>query len=146
MYKALKMENIALADLSYSSIDDRGVLKLIQASRTGVAYSLFGKIVANSPFTLKEWSNFIHVSERTMQRYTKERKVFDPIQSEKILEVALVYKFGVSVFGVKENFDIWLNTINVAMGKIKPKSLLDTTFGIGLLKDELGRITHGVLA
>lgn len=140
------MENIAIENLSYSSIDDKGVLNLIQASRTGVAYSLFSNIVANSPFTLKEWSNFIHVSERTMQRYTKEKKVFDPIQSEKILEIALVYKFGVGVFGDKENFDSWLNTINIALDKIKPKSLLDTTFGIGLLKDELGRIAHGVLA
>ena len=81
-----------------------------------------------------------------MQRYTKERKDFDPIQSEKILEVALVYKYGVEVFGNKEKFDIWLGAKNVALGNVAPKSLLDTTFGIGLLKDELTRIEHGILA
>jgi len=135
-----------LKNLSYSNIDDKGVLNLIHASRTGVAYTLFKNILHNSPFTVKEWANYLHVSERTMQRYTKEKKVFDPIQSEKILEVTLVYKFGIDVFEVKENFDTWLNTNNVALGNIKPKSLLDTTFGISLLKDELTRIEHGILA
>ncbi len=135
-----------LKNLSYSNIDDKGVLRLIHASRTGVAYTLFKSIINHSPFTIKEWANYLHISERTMQRYTKEKKVFDPIQSEKILEVTLVYKFGIEVFEKKENFDIWLNTNNVALGNIKPKSLLDTTFGISLLKDELTRIEHGILA
>lgn len=140
------MKNRQIEDFSYSSMDDSGVLSLIHTSRTGVSYSLFGNILDESPFTPKEWAHYLHISDRTMQRYTKERKDFDPIQSEKILEVALVYKYGVEVFGNKEKFDIWLGAKNVALGNVAPKSLLDTTFGIGLLKDELTRIEHGILA
>ena len=43
-------------------------------------------------------------------------------------------------------FEIWLNTLNVALGGIKPKDVLDSAFGIEWLMDELGRIEHGVLA
>ena len=104
------MENASNSALSYSSIDDRGIVHLIQTTRTGVAYALFQNIMENSAFSIKEWADYLHISERTMQRYTKEKKVFDPIQSERILEIALVYKFGVSVFGSKDHFDIWLST------------------------------------
>ena len=88
----------------------------------------------------------MHVSERTMQRYQKEKRSFDSLQSEKFLEIVLLYKKGTEVFGTKEKFNSWIETENLALGKIKPKQLLDNTFGINLLKDELTRIEYGVLA
>ena len=50
------------------------------------------------------------------------------------------------VFGGSTGFNTWLDTESLALGRVKTKSLLDSSFGIGLLKDELGRIEHGVLA
>ena len=41
---------------------------------------------------------------------------------------------------------IWLDAENIALGGVKPKSLLDSTFGIEIVKDELTRIEHGILA
>ena len=58
----------------------------------------------------------------------------------------MLYKKGTEVFGTKEKFNSWIETENLALGKIKPKQLLDNTFGINLLKDELTRIEYGVLA
>lgn len=135
-----------LTNLSYKQIDDRDVLMLITSVREGIKYALFQSIASKSPFSIAEWSNFLHLSERTFQRYKKERRTFDPLHSEKILEITLVYNKGIEVFGEKANFDTWLEAKNLALGGIKPKELLDSTFGIGLLKDELTRIEHGVLA
>jgi putative toxin-antitoxin system antitoxin component (TIGR02293 family) len=81
-----------------------------------------------------------------MQRHKREKKSFDPIYSDKILQITLLYNSGMEVFGDKGKFNTWLETQNLALGGIKPKELLDNTFGIGLLKDELTRIEHGVLA
>jgi len=50
------------------------------------------------------------------------------------------------VFGNKLKFDSWLETSNLALGDINPKSFLDSNLGINLVKDELARIEHGVLA
>jgi len=81
-----------------------------------------------------------------MQRYQKEQKSFDSLQSEKIIEIALLQKRGVEVFGSKSKFQNWLETPCLTLGDVVPKSLLDSSFGIMLLKDQLTRIEYGILA
>ncbi len=119
---------------------------LISASREGIPFRNFTKMTENSPFSLDDWSVFLHLSERTIQRYKKEDKRFDPIYSEKILEITMLYNRGSEVFGNNKKFDIWLNSKSIALGGIKPMDLLDSTFGIGMINNELTRIEHGVLA
>ena len=142
MAKALKVNGGS----NFSLLDDRDVFMLISTVREGIKYATFQNIANKIPFSLGEWSEFLHLSERTFQRYKKEQRKFDPLHSEKILEITLAYNKGVEVFGEKEDFDAWLEAKNVALGGIRPKELLDSTFGIGLLRDELTRIEHGVLA
>lgn len=141
-----KTINILNKDISYNSVDDKDILLLINAVKAGIKFTIFNSIANSIPFTLTEWSNFLHLSERTMQRYKRQKKTFDSLHSEKIIEITLLYKLGVEVFGNKEKFNSWLETENLVLGKIKPKSLLDNSFGISLLKDELTRIGYGVLA
>jgi putative toxin-antitoxin system antitoxin component (TIGR02293 family) len=143
MAKALQ---ITVNDISYNATDDKDVIKFIKAVRLGIAFALFHDFAKKTPFSLAEWSTFLNMSERTMQRHKREKKVFDPIYSEKILQITLLYNLGTEVFGDKKKFNTWLETQNLALGGIKPKEFLDNTFGIGLLKDELTRIEHGILA
>jgi len=137
---------IAEPMIAYSSMDDNDVLSLINAVRNGISYSFFSNLVRISTFSLPEWSYFLHLSERTLQRYKKEKKNFGPVYSEKILEITMLYKYGKEVFGNEENFSSWLDSSNIALGNSSPKQLLDSNFGIEMVKDELGRIEHGVLA
>ena len=132
--------------LSYRSADDRNVLAIIDAVRKGISFNEFEKIAARTPFSLAEWANYLQLSERTIQRNQKEKKPFQPIQSERIVEMVMLYEFGVEVFGDKNNFNIWLDSKSIALGGRTPKELFDTKFGVGMVKDELGRIEHGVLA
>jgi putative toxin-antitoxin system antitoxin component (TIGR02293 family) len=141
-----KMADILDKKMSYNSVDDKDIMFLIEAVRKGIKFSFFANITKNSPFSLFEWSNFLHLSERSMQRYKREKRTFDSLQSEKILQITLLYRMGTDVFGNEEKFNSWLKTENLALGKIKPKELLDNTFGINMLQDELTRIEHGVLA
>lgn len=130
----------------YGSIDDINAMSLINMVRNGIGFAAFDKFANKSPFSQNEWSVYLHLSERTMQRYRIEKRTFDPLQSEKIIEIALFYNKGVEVFGSAEKFNSWLDTDNIALGKIKPKMLLDNTFGINMLRDELTRIEYGILA
>lgn len=138
--------NILDIKSAYNAADDNDVLSLIEAVRQGVKFNAFFNFANKGPFSINEWSAFLHLSERTMQRYKREKKTFDSLQSEKILEIALLYKKGTEVFGTAAQFNIWLTANNVALGGVKPKDLFDSSFGINLLKDELGRIEYGVLA
>jgi putative toxin-antitoxin system antitoxin component (TIGR02293 family) len=133
-------------NLSYKSADNKNVLELISIIRNGISYKDFNKIVVDTPFSLTEWANFLQISERTIHRNQKEKKNYQPIQSERILELSMLYQYGVEVFGDKDNFDTWLNSISIALGGRIPKDLLDTKFGMSMVKDELGRIEHGILA
>jgi len=132
--------------ITYNALDDRNALILINAIKKGINYSFFERLSKNIPFTLREWAAFLHVSERSLQRYRKDKSSFNAITSERIVEITMLNKYGIEVFGGQERFNTWLTTKNTALGGIKPKDLLDSSFGIQMLKDELTRIEHGVLA
>jgi putative toxin-antitoxin system antitoxin component (TIGR02293 family) len=134
-----------LPEVSMDNVDDNTILYVINEVRKGIAYSSFINAVRNVPLTLKEWSEILDLSERTLQRYKKEKRAFDTLQSEKIVQVTLLAKYGREVFGDEKKFNSWLDTENMSIGKVKPKDLLDSSFGIDLLKDELTRIEHGIL-
>lgn len=137
-----------LTDLKagHVSTDDRHMVVYIETVRQGISFAVFYRYVKTTPFTLSEWSTFLQMSERTMQRHKSEKRPFDPIHSEKILQVALLHNFGKEVFAEQEKFYTWLETNSVALGGVKPRELLDTSFGIDLVNDELIRIEQGVLA
>lgn len=81
-----------------------------------------------------------------MQRNQREKKSFQPIQSERIVELSMLYKYGVEVLGDKENFDNWPGSRSISLGGRTQKDFLDTKFRMGIVWDELGRIEHGILA
>ena len=135
-----------IQNLTYEMVNDSDSVYLMNVVRQGVNFEAFLNLVKMIPFSMPDWSRFLHITDRTMQRYRKEMKSFDTIQSEKIIQITLLYKKGADIFGDKEKFDSWLISENLALGSVKPKDLLDNAFGINLLNDELTRIEHGVLA
>jgi putative toxin-antitoxin system antitoxin component (TIGR02293 family) len=142
MVKALSL----LPDLSIDNVDDNTILYVIREVRKGIAYNSFTNVVKNIPLTMKEWSDILDLSERTLQRYKKDKRAFDTLQSEKIVQVTLLIRYGMKIFGDEKKFNLWLITENLSIGNVKPKEMLDSSFGIDLLKDELTRIEHGILA
>jgi putative toxin-antitoxin system antitoxin component (TIGR02293 family) len=142
----LRTEDLIDRIIPFNQVDDKDSLLLIKSIREGLNYSFFDSILKISPFSFDEWSIYLNLSERTLQRYKKEKKVFQASFAERILEISLLYNYGIEVFEDKANFDSWLDTKSIGLGGIKPKDLFDTTFGINLVCDELTRIEHGVLA
>jgi putative toxin-antitoxin system antitoxin component (TIGR02293 family) len=130
---------------NYEFADD-DTFDLTNMVREGVAFPYFTKLSNQIHFGFEEWSSYLHLSERTIQRYKKENKSFDPIYSERILQIELLYKKGIVVFGIADNFYTWMDSVSIPLGNVKPKELLDTSFGIDAIYDELGRIEYGVLA
>jgi putative toxin-antitoxin system antitoxin component (TIGR02293 family) len=124
----------------------RSEYQTIELVRKGISFSDFNKISDYISISFFEWHNILQLSERTLQRYKEEKKRFDTIHSERIIQILLLYKLGIHVFGNKGKFKAWLESENYALGKIKPGDLLDNSFGISLLNDELNRIMHGILS
>ena len=133
-------------DITFRSLDNNDIFKLINATREGVDYKTFNDFSITYPLNSIVWSKILNMSERTIQRYKREKKRFDSIHTEKLLLIMLLFKKGSEVFGDTPNFLTWTNSENIALGGGKPIDLLDNSFGINLVKDELLRIEHGVLA
>jgi putative toxin-antitoxin system antitoxin component (TIGR02293 family) len=129
----------------YKFVDDDD-LSLTNMVREGVSFTYFNKLSDHIHFGIDEWASYLHLSERTIQRYKKQKKTFDPIYSERIVVIELLYKKGIEVFGDEEKFYAWMDFKSIPLGGVKPKELLDTSFGISMIRDELGRIEHGILA
>lgn len=108
-------------------------------------YSEFKKVADHAPFTLKEWADFLHTSERTLQRYAKENSSFNGLQIERILLFKELIKEGNNTFG-KENFGIWLNKKIFSLEFKTPREMLFTHDGVQEIINILGRIQHGIVA
>lgn len=127
-------------------IPEDDAVEMVSMLRQGVEFTYLNSISDRIHFTLEDWASYLHLSERTIQRYKKEKKNFDTIYSEKIVQIDLLYKKGAEIFGSETNFNTWMDTKSIPLGSVKPKELLDTTYGINLVADELGRIEHGIFA
>lgn len=117
----------------------------IDIIRDGIPRKSIDHLMENTGLTVVEISNIIRTSDRTLRRYTAKQKL-NPEQTERILELARLYSRGEEVFGQMEKFKSWMNNPVMALGNKKPKEFLDTSIGIELLMNELGRIEHGIFA
>ncbi len=133
-------------EVIYKSLGNSNAYKLIDIVEKGIDYRSFAAMMDKHFFTILEWCQFLNLSERTLQRYKTDRKTFDSTTSEKILKLTMLFKYGEEVFSDKGNFHDWLYEPLIALNGKTPKSLLVTDIGIGLVKNVIGRIEHGVFS
>lgn len=109
-------------------------------------YKDFKKIADVIPFTQKEWSDVLHISERTLQRYSKDNSSFSFSVTDRILQIHKVIKKGLEVFGSSEKFISWLrNNPSMLEGNLSFQSLGNFE-GINRILTQLSRIEYGILA
>ncbi len=117
----------------------------ISVIRDGVPKKALDHLLSITGITTGEVSGIIRISDRTLRRYTSKQKL-SPVQSEKIIELARLYSRGEEVFGTLGRFREWMDDTVMALGNKTPKAFLDTSLGIEMLMDELGRIEQGIFA
>lgn len=119
---------------------------LVLAIREGIPFDFFALLQKISPFTFDQWSEMLGMSTKSLVRYRDSKKKFKSIHSEKLIELAEVTRLGLDVFDSSEQFSLWLNTLNQALGRQKPIDLLNDSYGKELVTAELTRIEHGIFA
>jgi putative toxin-antitoxin system antitoxin component (TIGR02293 family) len=117
----------------------------ISIIRTGIPKQAMIHLMQVADITLEEMASIIHSSDRTLRRYGPQQKLSQE-QSERMVEMARLYSRGQEVFGTMEEFRKWMDSVLLPFGNKKPKEFLDTSLGIGMIMDELGRIEHGIFA
>lgn len=144
-----KLEQIILKDSSveYSTQNalNGNVLDIIEWARNGVSMNFLTRLGEKLSFSLNDLSMILHVSLRTLQRYSPT-KVLDTGASAMAIQLASLRKHGLEVFEDEEAFNQWLRIPISSLDGKKPIEFLDTTYGFELINQLLGRIEHGVFA
>lgn len=118
---------------------------VVRVIRQGISHRLFMSIKEMAPFSDQEWSQFLDISLKSLQRYKKdEAHIFNVLHSEKIIELAEVTSVGQAVFDSAEQFGLWLNAPSHALGGLMPLELLQDSYGKELVMNELSRIDQGI--
>ncbi len=117
----------------------------INVIRTGIPRQAMTYLMDIADLSLLEMANITHTSDRTLRRYKPQQKLTQE-QSERMIELAKLYSRGEEVFGKLETFRVWMDTSLLPFGNRKPKEYLDTSMGIKMILDELGRIEYGIYA
>lgn len=125
---------------------DVSFLKLVHVSRQGLSYAKFKIAMEAFQLSKQVLASLLHISERTLDRIHKEKKRLSTPQTERVLELSLLYEHGWACFGDQEAFRDWLETSYFPYGGVTPLSLLDTSQGIKMVHTALGRIEHGITA
>ena len=118
---------------------------IIIAIRTGVPKKALDILIAKTGISINELPGILHISDRTLRRYTSSQKLNAEL-SERVIELAMLYSRGEDVFENLSAFNEWMDSTVMAFGNKKPKEYLDTSLGIQILFEELGRIEHGIFA
>lgn len=132
------------SELPALSIAENAV-DIIGYIREGVPKKALDHFAQLTNLSAAEVASIIHTSERTLRRYKPAQKL-NTEQSERVIELARLYARGAGVFDDLDQFKIWMTSPVEALGNQKPQSFLDTSMGIQMLTEELGRIEHGIFA
>jgi putative toxin-antitoxin system antitoxin component (TIGR02293 family) len=131
--------------VNYNSVANPNVYQIVDSINSGVSINKFEEIRRGSPLNEQEWADVLNLSLRTLQRNKKEKDfLFKPIHSEKILELAEVFDYGIEVFEDKKIFYRWLNAKNRSLDNHKPSDLIKNSYGKELVMQELNKIEHGI--
>ncbi len=114
-------------------------------SRSGLPRKYFQLFTGNAGITVTDFEHLAQMPPDTINGKDAQ-ELLSPEATERLIEIALIYVRGIEIFGSKDSFRKWISTENLALGGIKPKELLDNSFGIQELNDELTRIDHGIFA
>ena len=118
---------------------------LMMLTREGIPRKTINALADSLHLSVIELAKYLHVSERTLQRYTPE-KLLSPELSDRVLQIAKVYARSVDVFESSDTASQWLKQPSVALGHVAPIEFLDTFSGVEIVLDELTRIEYGVFA
>ena len=121
-------------------------IHLVSDSLAGTYATTFFDVARQSGFTAQKLASLFHTSLKTLQRYFKDNKKLDPAASEHMLRISYVYKQGKEVFGSVASFEEWLEKPSYGLNGNVPFKLFETPAGVGLVADEITRISFGDLS
>lgn len=119
---------------------------LVNRAQEGIEVSAFFDLAHVSGLNNEELASLLDLSFKTIQRYQKDGKKLNALNSEQLLKMISLYQKAEEIFGDLASFNRWLRKPALGLGNQIPLSFMKTSGGIDLIHDELFRIEFGALA
>lgn len=117
-------------------------LDYVSMSREGISMEAFFKVQEYTALSNDEIATILPISERQLTRYKKDHLLKKNIGSH-LIQLIELFEKGYDLFGI-EKFQKWIRTSIIALGNNRPIDLMDTSIGMEIVEDTIGRIEHGV--
>ena len=117
-------------------------LQLVDVIQRGLQRKALDHLARRSHLPLPVLAAAVDLSVRTLQRYSPAQRLRADA-TDRLVQLATLYAEGFDLFG-EDKFRHWMESSIPALGGRKPVELINTTVGIRMLRDIIGRIEHGV--
>lgn len=115
----------------------------IEAIRDGISKEELENLKEQSDLDYNILAKILAVTKATLHS-KKGTEKFDTYISERIFLVADLYSLGYEVFGNRQKFNTWMKSEVRALGYVSPLSMIDTLYGVEVVRNLIGRIAYGV--
>jgi len=115
----------------------------LKVVREGLAHHELFTLMEVAELHIEEMAKILHITSRTIRRLDENEPLNIDI-SERVLSIINLYRLGVDAFGDLGIFNTWMRRSIKGLGDVTPVSLLDTSVGIMIVREELDRLMHGV--
>lgn len=132
----MKIQSLLKSEPIYRRTD------LIGIARKGIKTKYIKQIQKFTSLSDKELSSILPISQRQLFRYPADHNLNKEITVH-LIQIIELFQKGFNLFGAKK-FKIWIRTKNIVLNKNKPIDIMDTSIGIEMIEDIIGRIEHGV--
>jgi putative toxin-antitoxin system antitoxin component (TIGR02293 family) len=115
---------------------------LVFSARKGLKTRVFYDFADTIQMPEKNLASLINLSARTISNYKEKRKSLEPLYSEHLLKLIVLFEKGEEIFGNLDEFNYWLkkpfwNSVQ------KPIDWIVTSGGVDLVMEEIDKLSQG---
>lgn len=115
----------------------------LQQIREGFAAELVQAVKATFALPERSLEILLNASISTLERRRRERKVLDPVASERLDRIAMVCQLAEEVFESRQAAADWMSRTNRALGGQAPIMLCETEIGAKQVRRVLNALDWG---
>ncbi len=132
----------ALVKRKFKNLKLNNLHAIVALARKRLDTKVFYDLAETIQMTEKNLAEIIHLSTRTISNYRDQKKTIEPLYSEHLLKLILLFEKGEELFGTIEEFNYWLKKPFWNSKEI-PMDWIVTPGGVDLLLEEMERLAQG---
>jgi putative toxin-antitoxin system antitoxin component (TIGR02293 family) len=141
MKTTLNMPALSLNE-KFTNLDLASNFSIVASARKGLPPEVFYDFADAIRMPEKNLAALINLSSRTISNYKESQKKLDPIYSEHLLKLIVLFGKGEKIFGNVDEFHYWLHKPFWNSNE-KPSDWLGTGGGVDFLAEELDKLAQG---